>query len=502
MRFLSRILLFLPLVLGFGLVAEVNAQSTSNCQPALGVAFLDVNNVRASIYNNGGLFWRGSAAVYEVPKGAGVQAIFASGIWIAGEVGGQLRAAATRYGPWEFWSGPLDENGNPPADCSIYDKVYKVSKADIEAYEVSGTAPPDLRGWPTGLGAPTLDANGERIPFDVTAPLAGRANRVIDLAAGERPAILGDMSIWRVMNDRGNIHEATSAAPIGLEVHGLAFAFNIAGDIGNTTFYKYNLFYKGNVPLTNAYLGIFSDPDLGNFDDDYVGSDTTLGLGYVYNADNDDEGGYGAAPPAAGYDFFQGPIVPSPGDSALVSGNYVQDFKNLEMTTFAFYSNGGGVTEDPQTGADYYNYMKGNWKDGQPFSVGGGGRDFSTTPTRFVFTGDPVSGEGWSEFNPDPFNGTLGPIDPADRRFVMATGPFTINPGDQQEVVFGLVWARGSDNLDSVTKLRQADALAQSAFDVNFVLPVPPAAPDVTVTEANGEIVLEWSNSPRSNNFL
>ena len=491
-------------MLGLGLVTEANAQSTSNCQGALGEAFLDVNNVRARILNNGGLFWRGSPHVYEVPKGGGSNAIFASGIWVAGEVGGQLRAAASRYGPWEFWAGPLDENGNAPTDCSIFDHVYKVSKADVETYVTTGSASPDLREWPTGLGAPTLDADGNEIDFDITVPLADRVNRVIDLAAGERPAILGDMTLWWVMNDRGNIHEATDAAPIGLEVHGTAFAFNTAGDIGNTTFYKYNMFYKGDVPLENAYLGIFSDPDLGNFDDDYVGADTSLGLGYVYNADNEDEGGegYGTSPPAAGYDFFQGPIVPSAGDSALVDGVWIDDFKNLKMTTFAFYNNGGDVNGDPQTGSDYYNYMQGNWKDGRAFTVGGGGRDFSTTPTRFIFPGDPVTGDGWSELNPDPIGGTLGPIAPADRRFVMATGPFTIEPGDAQEIVFGLVWARGTDNLDSITKLRQADALAQAAFDVNFELPQPPVSPQVSVTELNGQVILEWENSVRSNNFL
>ncbi len=494
----------LPLVLGLGLVTEASAQSTSNCEAALGEAFLDVNNVRARILNNGGLFWRGSPHVYEVPKGGGSNAIFASGIWLAGEVGGQLRAAASRYGPWEFWAGPLDENGNAPTDCSVFDHVYKVSTADVEAYELNGTTTPDLQNWPTGLGAPTLDADGNRVPFDVDEPLANRVNRVIDLAAGERPSILGDMSLWWVMNDRGNIHNATDAAAIGMEVHGLAFAFNTAGDIGNTTFYKFNLFYKGDVPLENAYLGIFSDPDLGNFDDDYVGADTSLGVGYVYNADNEDEGGegYGAAPPAAGYDFFQGPIVASAGDSALVSGNWITDFKNLKMTTFAFYNNGGDVNGDPSTGQDYYNYMRGNWKDGLPFTFGGTGRGFGTEPTRFIYPGDPVTGDGWSEFNPDPVGQTLAPNAPADRRFVMATGPFTIAPGDAQEIVFGLVWARGIDNLDSVAKLRQADALAQAAFDVNFELPAPPVSPEVSVTELDGQIVLEWANSSRSNNFL
>ncbi len=521
MRLIQRSIL-LPLLLAVGLVGGAHAQSVSNCSRALGEQFLDINNVRARILNTGGLFYRGEPHVYEVPKGSGSNAIFASGIWLAGQVGGQLRAAATRYGEWEFWAGPLDDNGNPPDDCSIYDRVYKVSDSDVETYEVSGSATPDLREWPTGLGAPTLappdngidddndgevDEEGEQLVFDISVPLASRVDRVVDLAAGERPAILGDQTIWWVMNDRGNIHESTDAPPIGLEVHGTAFAFNTAGDIGNTTFYKFNVFYKGNVPLENAYLGIFSDPDLGAFDDDYVGSDTLLGMGYVYNSDNEDTGSgeaYGSPPPAAGYDFFQGPIVPSPGDTAFVSGRPVPDFTNLEMTSFMFYNNDGSVTGDPVTGADYYNYMRGRYRDGSRPRFGGDGFAGAITDEEisFFFPGDPETGEGWTEINPDPIGNTLPPISPGDRRFVMSTGPFTINPGDQQEIVFGVVFSLGSDNLNSVTTLKQADALAQAAFDVNFELPSPPAAPQVSVTELDGQVVLEWSNTPRSNNYL
>ncbi len=517
MRYLSKVSLLLLPVLMLGLV-EAQAQSISNCERALGEAFLDINNVRARILNTGGLFYRGEPHVYEVPKGSGSNAIFASGIWLAGEVGGQLRATATRYGEWEFWAGPLDENGNPPNDCAIYDRVFKVSRSDIEEYEATGVATPAMRDWPTGLGAPTLappdngvdddndgtvDEPNERIAFDITVPLAQRDGRVVNLAGGERPAILGDQSIWWVMNDRGNTHESTDSPPVGVEVHGIAFAFNTAGDIGNTTFYKYNIFYKGNVPLENAYLGIFSDPDLGDFQDDYVGSDTLLGVGYVYNSDNEDVSGegYGTPPPAAGYDFFQGPIVPSVGDTAQVSGVKIADFKNLGMSHFVFYNNGGCVICDPVTGEDYYNYMRGRWKDGQRVTFGGNGRDFSQIPVNYMFPGDPATGEGWSEVNPAG-DGSLPAIDPADRRFVLSTGPFTINPGDQQEIVFGLVWALGVDHLDSVNRLRQADALAQAAFDVNFELPQPPAAPTVSVTELDGQIILEWSNSPRSNNYL
>ncbi len=308
MRYHRTLGLFLLLALLLGIPMEAQAQGTTgNCEPALGEAFLDVNNVRARILNNGNLFWRGDPFVYEVPKGGGANAIFTSGIWIGGFVGGQLRVAAARYGNYSFWAGPLDDNGNPPVNCGDFDRLYKVSRSDIEEYEATGSAPRDMRDWPTGLGAPTLDADGNKINV-LDQPLAQRVNRVIDLAGGERPAILGDQSIWAVYNDRGNEHLASGSdtPPIGLEVHMLVFAFNTAGDIGNSTFYKYDLFYKGTEPFTDVYVGIYSDPDLGNISDDWVGSDTDLDMGFVYNSDNDDEGssGYGTPAPAAGYDLL------------------------------------------------------------------------------------------------------------------------------------------------------------------------------------------------------
>ena len=502
-------------------VGTAEAQQVGTCTSPLGEAYLDINNVRARIFNNGNLFWRGSPSVYEVPKGGGASAIFNSGIWVGGLVGGQLRAAAARYGRYQFWSGPLDDNGDPPVDCSIYDRLYKVSRSDLNDYEATGTAQPDLRDWPTGLGAPTFaapgngadddgdgttDEDGEMIAI-LDQPLATRVNRTIDLAAGERPALLGDQSIWWIMNDRGNEHLATGAdtPPIGLEVHAMAFAFNAAGPMGDATFYKYDLFYKGNDPLTGTYMALYSDPDLGNFQDDWVGSDTARGVGFVWNSDDEDEGGsgYGTPVPAAGYDFFQGPIVPSPGDTANVSGVRVPDFKNLEMAHFVYYNNSGAVNGDPQNGEDYYNYMRGRWRNGERMTEGGNGLDFSNIPVDYMFPGDVGESDEqcqyWSECNADDA-GT--DIVAADRRFAMSTGPFTINPGDYQQIVFGIVWAKGTSNFNSVTKMKQADEVAQSAFDVNFQIPPPPDPPDLSATPADRSVILEWTNGPQSNNFL
>jgi len=490
-------LLLVALAIGFLSANSARAQSVGNCEQAIGEAYLDINNVRARILNNGSLFYRGSPDVYEIPKGSGHKAIFASGIWMGGQVAGQLRVAGSTYGPYEFWAGPLNDDGTAPSDCDPYDRVWKISKDDIANYVNGGGSTPDLTDWPTGLGAPTLDANGEDI--DLTGqPLASRVDRKINLAAGERPAILGDQLLWWVMNDRGNQHTRTGSPPMGVEVHGSAFAFNTAGALGNTTFYKYRILYKGSVPLENTYLGIYSDPDLGAAFDDYVGSDSTLGMGYVYNADNDDDGNYGAAPPAAGYDFFQGPLVNDNGIDDNRNGEIDEDNERLKMTSFVYYSNGGAaIQSDPGNGQDMYNFMSGRWKDGTPLTLGGNGLGFSNIPTSFMYPGMPPA--FWSEFNSDNQGNSIAP---ADRRFVMATGPFTVKPKDEQTLVFGIVTGFGADNLDSVRKMKSDDAVAQAAFDINFVVPSPPNAPRVKTTASNGAVLLEWGYNATDNNYL
>ncbi|MEM6648035.1 MAG: hypothetical protein AAF730_17465, partial [Bacteroidota bacterium] len=130
-----------------------HAQQVGSCRLGSASATLDVGDVRAALYNNGGFFWRGSDNVYTVPKDGNVNAIFTANLWVGGLVeDGTHRFAGTVYGPWEYWPGPLDEDGNPPDDCADYDRLYSVYDADIRAYEANGTLTDDLRDWPHHLG--------------------------------------------------------------------------------------------------------------------------------------------------------------------------------------------------------------------------------------------------------------------------------------------------------------------------------------------------------------
>ena len=458
-----------------GLAPSVAAQETGTCTTGEAEALLYVNDVRARLFNDGSLFWRGGSHVYEVPKGEGTQAIFAAGIWIGGLVDGSLRLAGARYRSYEFWPGPLNDDGTlpNPNDCSAFDQIYEITQTDITEFENTGTVSASLEQWPWQLGAPVEDGDGNPDNYN--------------LAGGDRPAIRGHQTQWWVMNDLGGPHLSTQGQPMGMEVQVSAFAaLNDVDAINEATLYQYKLVYRGQAPLEDAYFSLFVDADLGNFDDDYVGSDTTLGLAFVYNADDNDEGqaGYGPHPPALGVKFVEGPVT--------------ADGQTLEMTNFMSFFNGAGVQGDPFVAADYYNYMQSRWRDGQALTEGGSGREFSTIPASFMYPGDPVAGAFWSQRNSDG-SGTAVP--PSDQRFVLSTGPFDMQPGDEQVITLAIVWAQGADHLDSVTQLRAAAQTVQDAwddgFDFQFDIEAPSRAPTLLapadgITGQPDQLTLHW----------
>lgn len=504
MRCLSYLFVAAP----FLCVVPASVAQVGTCDPAVGDAYLDINNVRARIFNNGNLFGGHDPFVYEVPKGGGAMALYSGGLWVGGLVDGELRVTMAHFGLDEFWTGPLDDEGNPPDNCSDFDGIWKINASDIEQYEATQVASTDLATWPTGLGAPTIapaeedgvdnDSDGsvdeagevKAIHEEILQlPLADRVDRTINLGVGERPAMIGDQMLWWIMNDRGNIHNFSETRPVGLEIHGMAFAFDEPGDLGNTTFYTANIFLKSADRLDSAFVAIFADTELGHYQDDLVGFDTTLGLGFVYNWDNldGDESppGYGANPPALGYDVFQGPIVPALGDTAYVSGAPVLDFKNLPIEYFVAIRHIADVSGDAGDGVEAYNLMRARWTDGRAIlAFGDGLNGVSGHPeTTIMYPGDPVAGEFWSEVNSD---GAGEANFYGDRRFLMSAGPFTFNPGDHQEIVYGIVWARGSNNIDSITELREADQVAQALYDANF---------DVSAALATHELQREVSRA-------
>jgi hypothetical protein len=501
-------ILFLLFALAVGVSPTAFGQvvQPGSCQSGRAERDLDINNVLARMFNTGSLFFGNTTVAgdgYLVPQASGNSPIFASGIWIGGEVDGDFRIAGSTYDRFEFWPGPLNDDGTlpNPADCGDFDRIYKVSRTDIRNFE--GGQPPasDLAAWPAELGAPVIAAPGNGIDDDgdglIDEGTDGIDNdedgfiderdeqeRVVpevrqaaglpiyDLAGGDRPEIIGDQALWWVMNDVGNTHDKNLTPPIGIEVQVLAWSFARADVLNDVTFYRYTVIKKSPGTLESTFFSIFSDPDLGDAADDYIGVDTTLSLAYVYNGTESDAV-YGI-PPATGYDFFQGPIVDADGDGE------VDD--TLGITRFNYFSNiGDGPTSDPAGGEDQWNYMQGLWRDGTPMTEGGDGYQTDGPVTLFAFPGDPVIGAPWSEVN----EGNA----PGDRRFLVTTGPFDLSQGDSQDIVYGIVFAQGSSQFDSITQLRSADRVAQTAFDIDFELAsAPPAPPRCSPGSSNPQL--------------
>jgi hypothetical protein len=419
---------------------------------------MEINNISAYIRNNGS-FNRdpntGNAG-FEWPKGSGNTAVYASGLWLGAvdSVTDSVRVAVAEYS-YEYTAGPIGVGVNP-SDSRW--KMYKISRGDN-----AGTNP-DYANWPGEDGAPFIDKNGN-----------GVWDRGID-----EPELLGDQTVWCVFNDNDPAgHVNMLAPPLGVEVQLTAFAFDRSNALGNTIFYKWKLINKGGRTLKDSYVSIWADPDVGTATDDLDGCDTTLGLGYTYNGGAID-GVYGSAVPAVGFDFFQGPIVPSLYDTAIVSGVRVPGYKNLKMTSYLKYSNDASNLGNPWTGQECYNYMKSYDRNGVKITSPSG------YPTDFMFPGDPTqaaSSTNWIDTSP------------SDRRFMMSSGPFNMAPGDTQEIVAGNLIALGADYLGSVTALKQADMVAQTAYDLNFKLPSTPSSQEVSATGLDQKVILNWAEN-------
>ena len=317
-------------------------------------------------------------------------------------------------------------------------------------------------------------------------------------------ALFGDQTLWWIFNDKGNIHSETRADPLGLEIHAQAFGFTSDNEVNDMTFYNYKIINRSTLPLNDTYFGQWVDADLGYYLDDYVGCDVNLGLGFCYNGDAEDEGahGYGFNPPAIGVDFFQGPLAdPLDGIDNDRDGTIDELGEQIIMSKFVYYNNDGTVQGNPSGGTDFYNYLRGIWRDNVPMTFGGDGHGAGTGSTtdecNFMFPGtsdDQFPGQEWTEQ-------TAGNI-PADRRFLQSAGPFTLQPGAVNNITTGVVWARAKSGgqTASIQLLKIYDREAQALFDNNFNILNGPDAPDLTVRELDKELIFTLSNGDNSNN--
>ncbi|MFC1733818.1 Ig-like domain-containing protein, partial [candidate division KSB1 bacterium] len=443
-----RILIYPPYALSN--IAYVIAHVDNDCFDTL-----NINNVNAAFASYGNYFWRrpdGYQKYYEIPSGSGKHTLFTSVLWIGGlDNNNVVHFAGERYRQVgeDFWPGPVM---NKSAYCfqidSIWNKTWKIDKAEIEYhknhYTTTGYMPiNDILYWP-GNGDINSGQASKLAPF-----IDLNNDGIYDPNAGDYPRIRGDQSVFYMFNDDRNFHTESQGIKLGVEVYVTAYAFDCPIDsaFDKSIFFHYEIFNRSDTSYQDCYLGLFVDFNIGYNNDDFVGCDSILNSFYGYNGKSDDGYGapdhYGMSPPAQGITFL-----------------------SLPMAHFIYFRNTGSgapqAMQDPIIASEYYNYLKGIWRDSTHLKYGGNGwygAGGSTVNCNFQFPGDPTDSLAWTEF-------TASNV-PFDRRGLGSIGPINLHSDSTFSFDVAYIYARdhGGTNLSSVILLKQYISQIQQAYD-------------------------------------
>jgi len=467
---------------------------------------LNVNNVWMPLNRKGIIADVNVPPLGSLGQFAGGGFLFSSGFFFSGLRDGVLwaNAAASASLVQDFIQGVVDGEDDPNA------VLYVINSQD-EPFGQSWIDWIDA----VALGADFYDGDGDGI----YNPVDKNGNGIWD-EDEDAPDLIGDELVWCVFHDGLPVGQRrwSGTLEIGLEVRQSVFAFASAGAIGNIIFVRYRFTYVGINPsdpeyLTEVYFGAWADPDLGDATDDRIGVDTVRNAGYTYQQIPDDQ--YGAQVPCFMIDFFSGPRsyiagetyidlngngeyddgIDTPLDTAFsIQGQLkgIQAFpgaKNLPISSFVMYINGDPDLRDPSDHFEARNYCLGTNRVGvipDPCTFAYGdveGVPCEDVDPRFWFSGDPVTNIGWICNRNE------------DMRQMTNTGPFVMKKGVENEIVLAYVVGRGANPLDGITVARAIDDGAQNIFDLNFLAPTPPPAPQVTISSSDDFIDLTWQTN-------
>ena len=226
----------------------------------------------------------------------------------------------------------------------------------------------------------------------------------------------------------------------------------------------------------------------------------------------DDADLFFALDPASWY-FVPGDAIGNCAINGVNFGNNIVDDERFGMRRFVYYDNSlNAIYGEPVKASDYYNYLRGYWKNGQRMRYGGNAVSTGTDPANldcdFMF---PDDSDPWHwgtdgaipTVNPDDWREITAGNSPGDRRFMQSAGPFTLKSGALNYITVGIPFAQassGEGQWASVSLLREIDDVCQALFENCFKVLDGPDAPTVTAQELSNEVILYLNYEDRSSN--
>lgn len=386
---------------------------------------VEINQVETFITNYGqyGQSLAGTAGCWW-PKGSANAYIYGAGIWVAGVKSDGDSVVVNGYNTVgagdEFIPGPQEHNQDHLNDPQSHpeDRLYVSTNAG------------DLAEWPL------VDSAGNNI-------------------------ILGDQDTWCLFNG----HEPSKQClpdevtiPITVTRHTFAWTQDL---LKNMMFIEYIIENTGTETITDMYVGLGSDLDIGNADDDLVGLDRARSLGYTYTTVQ--EAGWDAPPPYyIGFRFLQGPVADDTvkvGQDPANPDTVILPNERIPLTAFKKFTRDIDATDDHER----YLVMAG-W-------------DFTAEPPAY-----------------NPFGDSLD-TDPSDKRMAMSAGPFELAAGEADTIIMAMMFSNGETG--GLLYLKQEGDAAKQLYDLDWASPGPPSPPPsiTAIIPGDEQVTVCWDNT-------
>ncbi len=246
-----------------------------------------------------------------------------------------------------------------------------------------------------------------------------------------RKIIIGDQDTWCFFNshrDSSQCEPPYISLPLTITRHTYSWNNDL---FENMIFFEYiieNTDTTGVDTLAGMYVGIGSDMDVGNADNDLVGFTRTTDLGYTCTLEQ--EAGWGTIPPYyIGFVHLQGPVADDTvkvGGDTLNPDTLIFPGEQIPVTAFRMF------TRDNDANDDHERYLA------------MAGYDFLAVPPVY-----------------QPFSDSIDTI-PDDKRMLLSSGPFMQAPGDADTVAFVMVFSNG--NTLGLQYLRQQAQAAKEFY--------------------------------------
>jgi len=277
-----------------------------------------------------------------------------------------------------------------------YMRTWTLTKAEVDNHAISFNQPgyviPEaILNWP-GNGRINEGEAAHLAPFyDINQ------NGWYEPHLGDYPLMYGDRMLFFILHDPDTGSE-NQGPGVNLLVTFYQFDSGTSAHV-QATFLNLKIQNVSGVDYNEMKLGLWSDIDIGNSVDDYVGCSPEANMYWMHNDPFDEAGstspGFGANPPALGLLFLSD-----------------------TLTNFMYHNTNSSSNGNPNQDIHFYNYMNSMLTDGQPIT-------YLSNEVQFMFDGNPWEGPegGWIDAGVNP---------PGDRRGVGSIAPFSLANGQER----------------------------------------------------------------------